>query len=249
MKKSKRITLAIVLIIAMTIFSVPVFSNVAIGYTTISNIVTYINNYPIRSFNINGDTAIVAEDLKFYGFGVSYDYTTRILSIEYGPMIQIHPQADTGKTANGEPIVRYQYNLGTKLYDIYQTDIKTYINGEQIQGFNINGQTAIYASELARFGDISYNDIERNLYITLNGKTIRPSLYPVKVETIFDLDTAIIYLKEYWKNNNMYVFSLNLTGHEVLQKDYLGKYYEIRCKSWLSSEHIFKVYESGYVTY
>lgn len=241
-------------IIALIVFIVSVgslncYANGITGYTTKSDIVTYINNYPIQSFNINGYTAIVAEDLKFYGFDVVYDYETRILQIKSNQMLQIHSVADTGKTANGVEIVRYQYNLGTKLYDIYATDIKTYLDGKLIESFNINGYTAIYANELASYGSISYNDSERNLYITLSDKNSRSSLYDVKKEIVFNLDMAISYLKDYWNKNNMYVFSLNLTGNESIKSDYKGKYYELRCKSWLSDEHLFKVYESGYVVY
>lgn len=47
----------------------------------------------------------------------------------------------------------------------------------------------------------------------------------------------------------MYVFSPVVSGYETVQSDSRGKYYEIKCKSWLSDEHIFKVYETGYVTY
>lgn len=242
-------TVVAILIASFAFNITPAFCTEISGFTTKSDIVTYINNYPIRSFNINGYTAIVAEDLKFYGFDVVYDYTTRTLTINSNPILKIHTVADTGKTPNGDPIVRYQYDLGSKLYDIYSTDIKTYMGGEFIQSFNINGLTAIYVSELARYGDISYNDAERNLYVTLYDKDSRKTLFPVKREVIFDLNTAITYLKNYWKENNMYVFSLNLTGNETLQSDYKGKYYDIRCKSWLYDGHIFRVYESGYVTY
>lgn len=245
----KKFSITMLLIVSLSFNAISAFGNGISGYTTKSDIVTYINNYPIRSFNINGYTAIVAEDLKFYGFDVTFDYITRVLSINNEPILQIHPIADTGKTANGEEIVRYQYNLGTKLYDIYSTDIKTYMNGELIQSFNINGLTAIYANELSRYGDISYNDAERNLYITLHNKNSRTGLYPIKKEIIFDLNTALTYLKNYWNKNNMYVFSFNLTGQETLKTDYKGKYYEIRCESWLYDDHVFKVYESGYVTY
>lgn len=245
----KKIICILLLVTILVLNPMAALGNEITGYTTKSDIVTYINNYPIRSFNINGYTAIIAEDLKFYSFNVSYDNTTRTLGINSNPILQIHSIAEEGKTANGEPIVRYRYNLGTKLYDIYSTDIKTYLDGEFIQSFNINGYTAIYVNELARYGSISYDDANRNLYVTLNAKNSRATLYPVPKEVIFDLDRAISYLKEYWKKNNMYVYSLNLTGQEVVQSDYKGRYYEIRCKSWLYDEHIFRVYESGYVTY
>lgn len=50
-------------------------------YTLHTDILAYINGAPIRSFNINGFTGIVAEDLLQYGFGVYYDDVARILEI------------------------------------------------------------------------------------------------------------------------------------------------------------------------
>ena len=51
----------------------------AIGNVLYTDIVTYIDGYAIRSYNINGYTYIVAEDLLMYGFSVVWNGAAKTL--------------------------------------------------------------------------------------------------------------------------------------------------------------------------
>ena len=131
-----------------------------IGKTVYSDIIASINDYNIASFNFNGYTAVVAEDLRNYGFDVRWIPEERSLYITRGrtnnvASTYIAPAIspnDVGKTA------------GSVLY----TDIKTYVNGNEVSSFNIGGNTIIYFNDLAAFGSISYNDSIRRLDLDIN---------------------------------------------------------------------------------
>ena len=54
-----------------------------VGKAVNTDIIAYINGLPIPSYNINGYTGIVVEDLKKYGFDVWYSDSERVLRVEY----------------------------------------------------------------------------------------------------------------------------------------------------------------------
>ena len=49
--------------------------------------------------------------------------------------------------------------VGAQAGDIYYTDIKTYVQGEKVESFALNGETAIRFSELSRAGTVSWNGV------------------------------------------------------------------------------------------
>jgi hypothetical protein len=69
--------------IVITALSTTALANIGdtIGYAKYTDISAYINHYPIASYNINDYTAIVAEDLRNYGFDVAWNGNDRSLSI------------------------------------------------------------------------------------------------------------------------------------------------------------------------
>ena len=44
-----------------------------VGHTYYTDIAAQIDGHPLRSYNIGGETAVVAEDLREYGFSVVWD--------------------------------------------------------------------------------------------------------------------------------------------------------------------------------
>ena len=122
-------------------------------YTLHTDIVAYINGAAVRSFNIDGFTGVVAEDLIQYGFGVYYDDSVRTLEI-----IRLNnkitstyvPEAPTAP-------------VGSKNREIYDTDIKTYVNGNLVQSFNIGGETIIFIDELLCYGKVVWHPEERKI--------------------------------------------------------------------------------------
>ncbi|HHX53952.1 MAG TPA: hypothetical protein GX704_03485, partial [Clostridiales bacterium] len=62
------------------IFAAPKVGDV-VDHVLHTDIVTYINGLPIRSYNIKGYTAVIVEDLSNYGFYVVWYGTERELTV------------------------------------------------------------------------------------------------------------------------------------------------------------------------
>ena len=108
-----------------------------------TDIVTYIEGVQVPSFNINGRTAVIVENLNAMGlpFDVWYDDATRTLSISEGSggMRDYFHFADNN---SDEPI-------GTPIMDVLYTDIETFYQGQKLESFNIGGFTCVYATDIA----------------------------------------------------------------------------------------------------
>lgn len=125
--------------------------NNAIGQILSTDIVAYIDDMPIKSYNVDGKTVIVVEDLANYGFTVKWDGETRKLT------------ATTSKLPITAPDYKPQTSdlkIGTVLGEIYLTDIVTEINGREYETYNINGQTVVVIEDL---GD-RMKDTDTNIY-------------------------------------------------------------------------------------
>ncbi len=116
-----------------------------------TDITATVDGKPLRSFNIDGNTAIVAEDLAQFGFNVAWDGATRSLTISEGNKIVTSTYSPDGTTAK----------IGTPAGDVLHTDIVTFINGKSVRSFNIGGFTAIYIDDLAAFGKIAWDGAAR----------------------------------------------------------------------------------------
>ena len=47
--------------------------------------------------------------------------------------------------------------------DVYYTDITTYINGQPVEGYNVNGYTVIFMDDLAAFGNVEWDQWSRTI--------------------------------------------------------------------------------------
>ena len=122
-------------------------------YALHTDIVAYINDAPIRSFNIDGFTGIVAEDLLQYGFGVKYDDSIRTLEV-----YRLNNKITSTYTPE-----ELTAPVGAKKAKIYDTDIKTYVDGNLVQSFNIGGETIIFIDELLCYGRVIWYPDERKI--------------------------------------------------------------------------------------
>ncbi|SDY85281.1 SpoIID/LytB domain-containing protein [Tindallia californiensis] len=168
MKKNKFITFekalltCFFLILLMASQGMKVYAQLEVGDKTgevlSTDIIASINNKHIPSFNYNGYTAVIVEDLRSYGFDVRWIPAKRMLSIERDFQNNI-----VGKEASTDN----NTSPGLKLYDVLYTDIQTYINGEKVESYNIDGQTVIYFNALSEVGNIEWNQDARmaSLYL------------------------------------------------------------------------------------
>lgn len=123
-----------------------------IGSVYSTDILAYVNGLPINSYNIGGRTAVVIEDLNDiesnqfnYGFKWSYDDAARTL---------------TADSDGNSGFCNYEVSRGTVggiTGSVYETDIKVIFNGQEVQGFNIGGRTAVCIEDLGTVDDTSPN--------------------------------------------------------------------------------------------
>ena len=129
-----------------------------VGQAVYSDITAYINGLPIPSYNIDGYTAIVAEDLEQYGFRVYYYDEWRRLEIECSTMDDTEITADYQPEKNNKP--------GSFAANVYATDITTSVNGVDVPSYNIGGKTLIFMDSLASYGDVVWFPEERKICFT-----------------------------------------------------------------------------------
>lgn len=135
-----------------------------IGEVLSTDIVAFIDEQPIDSFNINDYTYIIAEDLRGYGFDVIWDGEKRTLEIErnkegdrvFLPMEKIN-------------VKKADIPFRKRVFDVYETDIITYISGHPANAYNVDGQTLIMIDELSKYGYFSYDDEKRCVKIDMAG--------------------------------------------------------------------------------
>lgn len=114
------------LILAVAVLSaVPARAEV-IGEVLSTDIVTFIDGSPIKSYNYNDYTYVVAEDLRNYGFAVDWNADARSLNISR-PNRSFTPYIDDFVN------VKKGDELFVHAFDVYSTDIVVCINNEPIK--------------------------------------------------------------------------------------------------------------------
>ncbi len=111
-----------------------------IGQVYHTDISTFVDGAPVSSYNVNQEMAVVAEDLRAYGYDVVWDGVNRTLSITQTeePLSAVKHQTEN---AQGE--------VGTAWANVYDTDISTFVEGKEVPGYNIDGQTLVRWKDLA----------------------------------------------------------------------------------------------------
>lgn len=161
MKKIVSLLLSTAILVAFSISSYAINIGDIVGETLVTNIKASINEYDIASFNKDGYTVVVAEDLLNYGFNVEWNSYERALYITRNYSTNA---VDSRYVA---PNV-FRSEIGKKAFNILHTDIKTYINGNYVTSYNIGGKTVVYMDDLSVFGDLTYNDKIRRIELTVN---------------------------------------------------------------------------------
>ena len=151
MKLSKKTLIAFMLSVGiMLIFGSAYAKNGdVIGKIYSTDILLKIDGISAPSYNIGGKTAIVIEELSDiesmlnYAVYPIYDDETRTLNV----------RMSSSKGLIGEQYDKIERGTAGKIVgDIYETDIKVYINGYEIDGMNIGGKTAVAVEDLGKIG-------------------------------------------------------------------------------------------------
>ncbi len=180
MNRTKHLFLSSVLIaicVLLTVTAAALRSGDIVGYVLSTDIRAFFDGSEIAAYNIGGKLGIVAEDLRDYGFTVVWNNIDRQLQI-------IRNLRPTVKTVLLEQ--KQVKNIGARVANVLHTDIVTYLDGEVVESFNINGETIIYFSELAKYGTILYDNGARLSMISTSGQDF-------KATTLDTLPTEIIH--------------------------------------------------------
>ena len=140
----KKVLVALVLVLLI----VPTVAFAATGdvagkiYST--DILTFVNGKAVDGYNIGGKTAVIVEDLDgiYRGFFHTYDDETRTL------MVDAYWHKNFGSTEFDVVDDSKRGQVGEILGDIYETDIKVFVNGSEVTGYNIGGKTAVCVEDL-----------------------------------------------------------------------------------------------------
>lgn len=171
MKKILALTIAAVIFASC---SATVFGSGRIcGEVLNTDIRTYIDGTPIRSYNIEGRTGIVAEDLRDYGFEVAWYPDLREL-------IVLKNDNSLGK-GSGYELEENTQPIGSHASYVYETDIATYVGGKEVDAYNIGGETVICIDDMDTIGDVSWDETNREVRFT------------TRAPWVIDLNDGIIY--------------------------------------------------------
>ncbi len=113
-----------------------------LGYAKFTDIVTYINHYPIQSHNFQGKTLIAAEDLKHFGFNVKWNEYKRILTITRDKAVK-----DVDIPYVTCPI---KSQIGKNEFMVKTTDVRAFTESYEYATYGgITGYTLINIEDLA----------------------------------------------------------------------------------------------------
>ena len=169
MKRWTAVFCAAALALILTAFSLPVAAQAqedaavpgtVAGQYYYTDIKAYLKDTPIKAYNIGGRTVIEAESLNwFYGFDVVWNGNSRTVTVD-----------DHGNNATmlqaGQKIDEVTGTPGTVAGTYYYTDIKTTLNGEPIESYNIGGATVIPLEAMAEHGyDVMWDAEKREIRV------------------------------------------------------------------------------------
>ena len=176
----------------------------AVTKTSKTDIKAYMDYTPIKSYNIDSSTYIIAEELEDYGFDVSWDGIARTLKLTRKKL--------------ATPIYTKEYHdsvYSDSEFMIYDTDIKTYLNSREIKSYNIGGRTIVLIDEFADCGDVLWDGQAREISLLI---------YESEIEGLFESAEEKVVISE---ENLTYEGEVNLEGKpsgvaKLKTKEYFG---------------------------
>ncbi len=141
------------LCLLLLVCALPIGANAQIiGAAYATDIQAYVDHWLVPSYNIDGYTAVLVRDLENFGFTVLWDEAQKTVSF----------YRDFAKPLTPKVPVYENRPVGTKLYDVYQTDIRTFFRGTEIPSYNIGGRTAVRLRDIAMVGEASFDAARRS---------------------------------------------------------------------------------------
>ena len=125
-------------------------------YTT--DIRAYLNYTEIESYNIGGRTLVCVEDFAKHGFTAYWEPLSGI--IEARPT-RPYP-ADKGNRDFGKPTKTVK--TGQTIGNYYHTQVRAFVNSQQMESYNIGGRTLVCIEDLSLCGfNVYWNAVNRTI--------------------------------------------------------------------------------------
>jgi hypothetical protein len=128
-----------------------------VGSILETDIVALIDGYPIPSYNIDNDTVVVAEDLDSYRFNVVWNGGLRTLDVFTDPAKEQRPIAG----AHDQSVM-----VGRRVGEVLATDIRCYLDGQEVRSFNLIDRTAVRFEDLQRYGRVVWDPVNRRITLS-----------------------------------------------------------------------------------
>ncbi len=167
----------------------------------------FMNGAEMPAFAYKGQVPhalIVTEDLKDYGFDVSYDENTKTVTAKYNPNKGITPI----------PLEGYKDRNGQKAYSIINAPVKVVIDDGETKHeikdtYNIGGYVCMSADEFGGIYDFIWNADEKAVYVTAKDKTPAPTAAPAvepmtEAELKAGLTSESAYIMDYDTGNELF---------------------------------------------
>lgn len=157
----KRLTSSFLLLMMLLALCAPVGAAApkVIDHARPTNITAQIDGHPLRSYNVGNHIAVVAEDLRDYGFEVDWDANAWTLRITRGETPSVWPDYAPE-------------DADTKSLPVYASTIKTYVGDTPVGSFNIGGRTLVWLRDLSAFGSVAWDPKACVSSLTLGDSTI-----------------------------------------------------------------------------
>lgn len=237
-KKFLSLTLAFIMALGLFTFNVSAAKvGDSLGDVLYSDITAYINGSAIPASIKNGTTMVVVEDLANYGFDIVWNGKDKTLKVEL----------NTGKKVTPLAVEKNNKPVGTFKCKYVYTDIKTYLSGQLVESFAIDGRTLIDFELLSKYGKLNWNGATREIRLTTDAsgggtsaakpqstqagkltndifKKMESGAYHIKISVLVDeMDTvADIYAK-----NGMSATVMDVMGMKIRSVYKDGKSYMI----------------------
>ena len=147
-------------VFAVCVPAVSCFAFEAVGQVLSTDIRAFINGAEIPAYNIDGKLAVIVADLNSYGFRTVYNDGLRKTSVTRNPDASLFTSVPS--RATGLPV-------GTRVMDVYRSDITVELDGVPVPAVNVENRMAIFFSDLKGYGSYTYDNASRTSSIVLSG--------------------------------------------------------------------------------
>lgn len=190
MKQFLSVLLTFACLLAVLPLSVSARPGDIAGAVYYSDIRASVDGHPIESYNVDGYTAVCAEDLASYGFSVVWHGASRLLEIRLYTDYESTPPEYTYPEVT-KP-------AGTYRMPYLETDIQVLAGGTIIPSWNIDGRTLVRLRDLTMFGVTVWDPVARTsaftkiLQWTMNYDITAAPIMPDNMTDISGFDLTVI---------------------------------------------------------